>query len=221
MHGDMHGDDGHPWIIAVDGPAGGGKTTVSDAIARILGIAHINSGRLYRALTMRLVEEGLVVPGVKMLGPRAIARIKHDELRDDLCRVASGVPRSGLYTTMVDSVGPVVAAAPSVRALIATILHRQARLGACVVEGRDIGTRVFPGADVKLYLDCDESVRAERVAQRMKLIQVNRDGLQTRDRADAVRSSPAADAFVIDTSTRTVAEVTERALEYIARHTSP
>ena len=209
-------------VIAIDGPAASGKSSVARELARRLGFVYVNTGAMYRAVTWLAVAAGVEPSEAEAVG----ALLDRSELR---FRVAGeGTPRESVI--LVNGADPApflcepgvnaavsrIAAIPKVRQ---TLVARQ-REFACehdvVMEGRDIGTVVFPETPLKFYIDASPEVRARRRAA-----QGQADDLAARDRTDSSRKdSPlmiAADAQVIDSSELTVAGVVESILKRLER----
>jgi cytidylate kinase len=208
-------------IVAIDGPAGAGKSTVARALAERLGFRYLDTGAMYRALTWLAMKRGLDLGGADTLA--GLAR-EEPVTFDDEGRVwiAGTDVTSSIRDTRIDRMVPVVARHVAVREVMR---ERQRQLGTdgdVVIEGRDIGTVVAPQAEVKVYLVADQSERAKRrMADRPG---IGRDALATdmkmRDESDAVRMQPAADAEEIDTTNLRVEDVVER-IESIVRARTP
>jgi cytidylate kinase len=198
-------------IIAIDGPAGAGKSTVARALAERLGFRYLDTGAMYRALTWLAMQRGLDLSAADRL--EELARTEPVTF-DELGRVwIAGVDvTASIRDTRIDRMVPVVARHTPVREVMR---ERQRQLGAegdVVIEGRDIGTVVAPNATVKVYLVADQTERAKRrMADRPG---IGRDALATdlklRDRQDAERMQPAPDAQEIDTTNLRVDEVVEQ-----------
>jgi cytidylate kinase len=208
-------------IVAIDGPAGAGKSTVARALAERLGFRYLDTGAMYRALTWLAMKRGLDLGGADTLA--GLAR-EEPVTFDDEGRVwiAGTDVTSSIRDTRIDRMVPVVARHAAVREVMR---ERQRQLGTdgdVVIEGRDIGTVVAPQAEVKVYLVADQSERAKRrMADRPG---IGRDALATdmkmRDESDAVRMRPAEDAEEIDTTNLRVEDVVER-IESIVRARTP
>ena len=212
-----------PLIIAIDGPSGAGKGTVARAIARELGYRHIDSGAMYRAVGWRALREQ--VPFEDEAAIAQLAQRSNIELTSTSVAVDGHDITRDIRTPEIDRAATAVARLPSVRAIL---VDRQRQLGAAkgiVMEGRDIGTVVFPDADVKIYLDASPEERARRrasdpahagmpaaVSDVAKL-------LTERDRSDSTRTaSPlyaAPDAVVVDTTDKGIDDVVKEVLSVV------
>lgn len=205
--------------IAVDGPAGSGKSTVAKALARRLGAAHVDTGAMYRALALKMLEEKLrfddrsavaevlastdirVGDGKVLLDGREVAHlIRSDEVTAASSKVAELEP---VRRWMVERQRAIAEAA-----------------GSAVVEGRDIGTVVLPGADLKIYLTASEQERARRRSlETGSEAERTATEIASRDARDSERTfSPlkaAADAVVLDTTDLTIEQVLDRILEIL------
>ncbi len=215
-------------IITIDGPAGSGKSTAARELAKALGIAHLDTGATYRAVTLLALRQGI-------------------DLADDarLAEVARGVdirmvPTSGrvgvlldgqdvtdeIRTEAVSANSRYAAASPAVREVLVELQRRLGRqLGSFVTEGRDQGSVVFPDADVKFYLDARPSVRATRRCEELRSHGQQADhnavlaAIEDRDRRDRGRVvgplKVPGGATIIDTSDMDIAQVTKRMLQYV------
>ena len=208
-------------IVAIDGPAGAGKSTVASRLAERLGFRYLDTGAMYRALTWLAMHEGIPLAEGDRLG--ALARENPVDL-DESGRVtiAGTDVTAAIRQSRIDRLVPVVARHPQVRSIMRERQRELAELGDAVIEGRDIGTVVCPDADVKVYLQADRAVREERrLAERPD---IGADALATdlraRDDSDAVRMQPAEDALEIDTSDLDVADVVDR-IEKLVRERLP
>ena len=198
-------------IVAIDGPAGAGKSTVARALAERLGFRYLDTGAMYRALTWLAMQRGLDLGDAD--GLARLAR-EHPVIfsEDDRVWIAGTDVTSSIRSDRVDRMVPVVARHPAVREVMRDRQRQLGREGNVVIEGRDIGTVVAPDAEVKVYLVADREVRARRrMAERPG---IGADALATdlrkRDAKDAERMQPAADAIEIDTTSLEVGDVVDR-----------
>ena len=198
-------------IIAIDGPSGSGKSTVARAVGRALGLPVLETGAMYRAVTVAALGQGLAPDDGDGLAALA-ARIRIDV--DEGVRVDGVDVTDDLRRPEITAAVSAVAAIPGVRAaLVARQQQWIADHGGGVVEGRDIGTVVAPDAAVKVYLEAEEDERAARRHDQERLgdLEATRHDLRRRDAFDSGRAaSPlavAADAVVVDTTGRSVDEV--------------
>ena len=208
-------------IVAIDGPAGAGKSTVASRLAERLGFRYLDTGAMYRALTWLAMHEGIPLAEGDKLGE--LAR-EHQVDLDESGRVsiAGADVTSAIRQSRIDRLVPVVARHPEVRAVMRERQRELAVLGDAVIEGRDIGTVVCPNADVKVYLQAERAIREERrLAERPD---IGADALATdlraRDESDAARMQPAEDALEIDTSDLDVADVVDQ-IEKLVRARLP
>jgi len=208
-----------PLIIAVDGPSGAGKSTLGRLLARSLGLLYIDTGAMYRAVALAVERAGVSLAdhdAVAEVARRADIRLEGDP--DSLQVRLDGADVSAeIRGEQAGHAASVVSAIPEVRR---ELVRRQREMGAAggvVLDGRDIGTVVFPDADVKFFLTADPSERARRRFDEDRLksqAQTYEDtfaDLASRDRRDTTRpDSPlrqAEDAVVVDTTGRTIDEV--------------
>ncbi len=208
-------------VVAIDGPAGAGKSTVARALAERLGFRYLDTGAMYRALTWLAMQRGLDLGNAQ--GLAELAR-EYPVLFSDEDRVWIGGTdvTSSIRETRVDRMVPVVARHPAVREVMRERQRELGRDGDVVIEGRDIGTVVAPDAEVKVFLVADREERAKRrVAERPG---IGADALATdlrlRDESDAARMQPAADATEIDTTSLEVEDVVDR-IEALVDERSP
>jgi cytidylate kinase len=213
-----------PLVIAIDGPSGAGKGTVARQVAARLRYRHVDTGAMYRAVAWKAQSEGVDLrdeAAVAAVGARAAFDLEAGRVVIDGHDVAAAI-----RTPDMDTAAATVARHPAVRA---TLVRRQRDMGsggAIVMEGRDIGTVVFPDADVKIYLDASPEERARRRAtdpahgasQTRQLSEVA-TALAERDHSDSTRvASPltrAPDAVVIDTTGLPVDEVVARVIAVV------
>ena len=200
-----------PLVVAIDGPAGAGKSTVSRAVAERLGVDRLDTGAMYRAVAALALERG-TAPG----DTDAVAALAATSIIDVGERVTiDGLDVTGLIRSPdVGQAVSLVAANPQVRRHLVERQRAWARAhGGGVVEGRDIGSVVFPGAEVKVYLTASAQERARRRNDEAP------EGVARRDRIDSTRdASPlreAEDAHRLDTTGRTVEDVVEEVLSWL------
>ena len=195
-------------VIAIDGPAASGKSSVAQELARRLGFVYVNSGAIYRAITWHILQRKIhPEESDRIAGALQAADIKC-RLQDNESRILIDDVDPGAHLRD-DGVNKSVAGVsqfPVVRQIVAKKLHELAHSQDLIVEGRDIGSVVFPNTPYKFYIDASPQVRLQRRAA-----QGERDEIAIRDRADSLRPvSPliiAKDAHVIDTSHLTIQQV--------------
>jgi len=210
--------------IAIDGPSGAGKGTVARAVAARLGYRHVDSGAMYRAVGWKALRDS--VPLDREADVAALATASTIEIEATRVSIDGVDITRAIRTPEIDRAATAVARLPAVRAIL---VERQRAMGAgggVVMEGRDIGTVVFPDADVKLYLDADAEERARRRAADPAhsggpaAVSDVATLLSERDRSDSTRAaSPlyaAPDATVIDTTGRPVADIVEQVIAIVA-----
>jgi CMP/dCMP kinase len=203
-------------IVAIDGPAGAGKSTVARALAERLGFRYLDTGAMYRALTWLAMRRGLDLGGGDALAELARAEpVTFDA--DGRVWIAGTDVTSSIRDTRIDRMVPVVARHTPVREVMRERQRLLGNDGDVVIEGRDIGTVVAPGAEVKVYLVANRDERAKRrMADRPG---IGADALSTdlraRDEKDAERMQPAEDAQKIDTTDLRVEDVVERIEEMV------
>lgn len=223
-------------IVAIDGPAGSGKSTVARAMAARKGLTYLDTGAMYRSVTCAALERGIDVSDTA-----AIIELAQN-LNLEFVNTSEGVQvfiegqdrTAQIRTPEVDANVSVVAAIPEVRAAMVELQRKLAESGDCVAEGRDIGTVVFPDAEVKVFLVADPSARARRRAAQRAGTDLAKDANTTvdesaakaieaelieRDRKDSTREvSPlkaADDAVKIDSTALSVDEVCSQISELI------
>jgi CMP/dCMP kinase len=208
-------------LVAIDGPAGSGKSSVARAVAGELGVVDLNTGAAYRAVALVALREGVdLEDGV------SLAEISHRVRLDGGGARVDGTPVSEqeLRTPEVSAAASTVSARPEVRAVLLEVqreaAERAREQGGAVVEGRDIGTVVLPDAELKVYLSAAPEERARRRAHqtgREAELDRIREAMNKRDRQDSERTTsplkPAADAVVLDTTALSLDEVVSRVLE--------
>lgn len=210
-------------IIAIDGPSGAGKGTLARAVARALNYRHVDTGAMYRAVGWKALREGVALDdesAVAALADRATLDTNEERVVID----GHDVTRA-IRTPEIDGAATAVARLPRVREILVARQRSLGRGGGVVMEGRDIGTVVFPDADVKVYLDASAEERARRRASdpahtggHGTLVGVQHD-LQARDRSDSTRAvAPlvvADDAIYVDTTGLAIDDVVERVMEIV------
>jgi cytidylate kinase len=209
-------------VIAIDGPAGSGKSTVARAVAERLGLAYLDTGAMYRAVAFAAIREGIDPADAAPVAELARAM----DLTLDGAIVVDGVDATiEIRNPEVTRAVSTVAANPEVRTEM--VLRQREWLaahGPAVVEGRDIGTVVFPGAAVKVYLTADDRERASRRSKEMLDLHYDEVAadMAIRDRVDSTRpASPltiAPDAVRIDTTGRRVEAVVDEVIGLAVAH---
>jgi CMP/dCMP kinase len=203
-------------IVAIDGPAGAGKSTVARKLAERLGFRYLDTGAMYRALTWLAMREGLPLGDGPPLGDLARRNpVTFDEVGRVL--IAGADVTAAIRQSRIDRMVPVVARHAQVREVMRERQRELASLGNVVIEGRDIGTVVAPGAEIKIYLQADPEIRAAR--RQAERPDIGADALATdlraRDSSDRERMQPADDAELIDTTRLEVEDVVGRIEELI------
>ncbi|HXW05089.1 MAG TPA: (d)CMP kinase [Vicinamibacterales bacterium] len=224
-----HGSGRRP-LVAIDGPSGAGKGTVARAVAARLGYRHIDTGAMYRAVAWKALEERLDLDDEAAVAE--LARRVRIEVGDGVARVDGHDVAAAIRTPEIDAAASRVARLPRVRDVLIAQQRALGRAGGVVMEGRDIGSVVFPDAGVKIYLDAAAEERARRRAQDPAhatgrsgaAVSEVASALEARDHRDRTRAaSPlvvAPDAIIIDTTGLPIAEVLERVMAVVQRQTS-
>jgi cytidylate kinase len=211
-------------IIAIDGPSGAGKGTIARELAARLQYRHVDTGAMYRAVAWKAREEGLDLKeesAVAALSERAQFDLQTGRVAIDGTDVSQAI-----RTPEIDAAATTVARHPAVRRVLVARQQDMGRAGGVVMEGRDIGTVVFPDADVKLYLDASPEERARRRANDPAhrsssgaALGEIATALAERDRSDSTRAvSPltmAADAILIETTGVPIESVVERVMAIV------
>lgn len=216
-------------LITIDGPAGAGKTTVSRALADRLQYKYIDTGALYRAVAYEAMSRGIEPDdddGLEQL----CSRIQLKFLRTDkgLRLFSNGVDITDhIRTPQVTMLASAVSARAVVREFLLEVQREMGREKGLVFEGRDMGTVVFPDADMKFYLDAAAKTRASRRYEELKsratltIDEVEQD-MQQRDKNDSTRTlaplKAASDAIIIDSTDMAINEVVEHMLAYIGKY---
>jgi cytidylate kinase len=208
--------DDAPVIVAIDGPAGAGKSTVARRLAARLGFRYLDTGAMYRALTWLALERGVDVDDEEALA--SIAREHEIAIEDDRVVVGGDDVTGEIRTVRIDRVVSSVARHPAVRKVLRERQRALAAAGDAVMEGRDIGAVVCPDADVKVFLVAEAAERARRRTEERPGVGagVLASELRLRDERDAVQMQPAPDAEMIDTTAMAVEEVVARIEQMIA-----
>jgi cytidylate kinase len=208
-------------LVAIDGPAGSGKSSVARAVAGELGYIDLNTGAAYRAVALLALREGVDLEDGALLAEIA----RRVGLDAEGARVdGSPVPEEDLRAAEVSAAASKVSAKPEVREVLLSVQRVAAQKargeGGAVVEGRDIGTVVLPDADLKIFLQAAPEERARRRAHqtgREAELDRIREAIKKRDRQDSERETsplkPAHDAVILDTTALSLDEVVSRVLD--------
>jgi cytidylate kinase len=208
-------------LVAIDGPAGSGKSSVARAVAGELGYIDLNTGAAYRAVALLALREGVDLEDGVLLAEIA----RRVGLGAEGARVdGSPVPEEDLRAPEVSAAASKVSARPEVREVLLSVQREAAQEargeGGAVVEGRDIGTVVLPEADLKIFLQAAPEERARRRAHqtgRETELERIREAIKKRDRQDSERETsplkPAPDAVILDTTALSLDEVVSRVLD--------
>jgi cytidylate kinase len=214
-------------VVAMDGPSGSGKSSVSRGVARALGLRYLDTGAMYRAMTWWMLQQG-----VDLADPAAIAA------RCGEPRIISGTDPDGpaIHVGDTDVAGPIrepgvtgavsaVAAVPEVRVRLVGLQRAIIGAGDIVVEGRDIGSVVWPEATVKVYLTASPEARARRRSAELAgtTVEAQQEAMARRDTLDSTRKtdplSMAAGAVEVDTTALTLEEVIAEVLRLVKERT--
>jgi CMP/dCMP kinase len=208
-------------LVAIDGPAGSGKSSVARAVAGELGYIDLNTGAAYRAVALLALREGVdLEDGVLLAKIARRVGLDAEGARVD----GSPVPEEDLRAPEVSAAASKVSAKPEVREVLLSVQREAAQEaggeGGAVVEGRDIGTVVLPEADLKIFLQAAPEERARRRAHqtgREAELDRIREAIKKRDRQDSERETsplkPAPDAVILDTTALSLDEVVSRVLD--------
>ena len=219
---------GHRIVVTIDGPAGAGKTTVSRILAARLGYKYVDTGALYRGIALGVKESGIDPNDEVALADLCRQTELRFEIRKNGLRLMSNSHdiTDKIRTPEITMMASAVSARPVVRQFLLDVQRQMAKEKGAVFEGRDMGTVVFPEAEIKFYLDASQRERAERRYKELvsntsiTLDQVEAD-MKKRDYNDSTRDlaplKPAEDAIIIDTSTISIEEVVDRMLSHIKK----
>ncbi|HEU5406399.1 MAG TPA: (d)CMP kinase [Nitrospira sp.] len=215
-------------IIAIDGPAGVGKSTVAKLLAARLGYLYLDTGALYRAIGWKTLQSRIRPTDHEQVATLLPTTSIHMQFHHDTMQVlVDGIDVTGeLRTPEVTATASIVSAIPAVREWLLPIQRQIGQRGSVVAEGRDIGTKVFPAAPFKFFLEADADVRVAR--RHSELVAAGRGGtvettfrdLSDRDRRDRTRTVdplvPAGDARLIDTSALSPDQVVEQIITAVS-----
>jgi cytidylate kinase len=215
-------------IVAIDGPAGAGKSTLAAHLARHFGFLNLETGAMYRALALKAIESDLdfdeEAPLLELVGDTKIAL---EPQRDGNRVLLDGMDVSRRIREVdVTQAASRISVHPHLRAWMVDQQRALGRQGGVVMEGRDIGTAVFPDAEVKIFLDADPAVRGNRRYRQAPAPAITEEAilkeLKERDQRDRNRAEsplrPAEDAVILDSTTMTLEEVLAKAEEIVREH---
>lgn len=216
--------------IAIDGPAGAGKSTVARQVARRLGILYLDTGAMYRVVAYKALQTGVSLQDEEAVALLAEGIDIHFAAGDPQAVICDGSDVTGqIRSPEVSRAVSVIAAYPEVRNHLVRIQRLEAAKGSIVMDGRDIGTYVLPEAEVKIFLTASSDERAKR--RYMENLQSGKTGtlqevmtdIQKRDRQDSEREvaplKPADDAVILDTTHLAIEEVIQKIVEIAAKST--
>ena len=216
-----------PFIVAIDGPAGAGKSTLAARLAARFGLLNLETGAMYRAFALKALESGVPfedVPALQALALNTVIRLQPESTGNRVFLDDRDVT-SRIRQEEVTHAASRVSVHPPIRSWMVTMQRRLGADGGVVMEGRDIGTEVFPAADVKIFLDASPEMRGERRFQQLGPSSTTESGavlreIKERDERDRTRVQsplrPAPDAVVIDSTMLSLDEVVARAEAIIA-----
>ncbi len=207
-------------IIAIDGPAGAGKSTIAKSLAEVLGYTYIDSGAMYRAITLKIIKSGFSIKDIDNIIDMTL-KTKIDFRNNNIFLDDEEVTlqiRSDIINANVSD----VSAIPELRSIMVKMQRQISKDCSIVMDGRDVGTVIFPDADIKLFITASVDARANRryleIASKNTNTNMNdiKNSIQYRDNIDLNRkASPlkmANDAILIDTTNKSIDEVLEFAL---------
>jgi cytidylate kinase len=210
-------------IIAIDGPAGAGKSTIARSLARRLGFTYIDTGAMYRSVALWAMRAGIDLDDLHRL--EQLAREARIEFVGETVRLNGEDVSGAIREAPVSEAASKVSLAPGVRRALREEQRRIGSAQSVVMEGRDIGTVVFPDADVKIYLDANPHTRARRRAKEIgaEVDPIARE-LAERDQRDRTRTeaplTQAPDAEYLDSTSLSPSEVEEAILKLVRKRTS-
>lgn len=218
------------FVVTIDGPAAAGKSTTARALAERLGVRVLDTGAFYRAIALKVLREGVVIEdsaAVAALAGQSVIDFAGSPSRAHVFLDGADVT-DAIRTPEVSEAASRVAAIPDVRRLLVAWQRAMAEAGPLVGEGRDLGTVVFPDADVKVFLDADVETRAQRRCRELQArglavsLEAVREDLARRDERDRTRADsplrPADGAVVVDTSGLDMASQLEAVLVVVRAH---
>lgn len=218
-------------IIAIDGPSGAGKSTVAKRVAKQLGYLYIDTGAMYRAVGLKALRSNVALDDPQQI--IALAQTARIELKGSVNNYqvfldGEEITRD-IRNEAVSQAASKVSAISEVRKILVKAQQKMGAAGAVVMEGRDIGTKVFPSADLKIFLDASENTRAERrfLENQQRGVQLSLGetlaDIKERDERDSLRAdSPlvrANDAFNLDSSDKSIEEVVQVILRWVGEIT--
>uniref|UniRef100_A0A7C2PDV6 Cytidylate kinase n=1 Tax=candidate division WOR-3 bacterium TaxID=2052148 RepID=A0A7C2PDV6_UNCW3 len=218
--------------IAIDGPAGAGKTTTARLVAKALGLLHVDTGAMYRAVALAVLRKG-VDPADREAVKKVVEDVRIDQkvINDEVRTYLDGEDVSnGIRTPEVDKVVSIISAYPFVREKMVELQRKMAQKGGVVIEGRDIGTVVLPDADLKVFMKASPEERARRRLKELELRGIKADfdkileEIKKRDEMDSTRDyAPLKipeDAFILDTTNLSIEEQVDLILKEVKRRFS-
>lgn len=216
--------------IAIDGPSGSGKSTSARLVAQQLGYTYVDTGAMYRAITLHVLNHAVPMRDKsRVVQAAAEVQIQFTRTGQRLEVLLDGKNvTDAIREPRVDKAVGHVSEIPGVRAILVNLQRSLAEEGGIVMEGRDIGTRVLPNADLKFYMDADLSARAKRRQEQLKNQGIDvefatvKQELKARDKRDSEREEsplrPAEDAVRIDTTHLTIDEQVEFIVERVRQY---
>jgi CMP/dCMP kinase len=218
-------------IIAIDGPAGAGKSTIASRLARKLGYVNLESGAMYRALALKAIENDISFedePALDKLAHNSRIALEPTVGGNRVLLDGRDVTQRVRETDVSDAASK-VSVHPAVREWMVARQRELGAKGGVVMEGRDIGTKVFPDADVKVFLDADPVIREERRMKQQHTRGATAESmaaeLRERDRRDRTRANsplePAKDAVVLDSTALSEDEALQRVEALVAQKQQP